>query len=502
MHASTEITKAKAMDPSKETTKPKAPDPEEESSRYIRWKKSTKALLSSVRKQTCEPYSIPVVPDNLRLSNESAYIPKVVSVGPQYKERRELLQAEEIKWRCVTTLLSRTFGLDAIENCMKAVLDIDETVRASYVDKIKLDRYDLATNIVFDGCFLLELIICESKYDSELPIPFNGTSPGIEVKKMDYVMSDLMLLDNQIPIYILEILFTNLLGSSPQMREFIQNLVLPVFGYSGKLMVKSTVHFLDIAYSYLEMEWIDQKKKKEEEENVIPDDKLIKLYQDIDQDPNLKLNLNRCATRLKAVGITIECLDVPDKKNFIAFTEFNREKRILRIPKLVINNQTEATWRSFIAWEHHKKKLKSGSVSDTDRLSVCTSSAMLFSDLICCTGDVKLLKDKGVIVVDDTLKLSNRDLVAYFHLIAKGVDRRIIDLNHFAMFDAMNTIPTKNYVTKVFIFLLHLFCKFFDWCYNVHEFFKTGYNYAFSIVGILTVVQTCYSVVAYHFPKK
>lgn len=453
-------------------------------------------MLSAVRKETCQPYSIPVVPDSLRQSKESAYIPKVVSIGPQYKGRRELLQAEEIKWRCVTTLLSRTFGLDAIETCMEEILKIEETVRASYVDVIKLDRYDLTTNMVFDGCFLLELIICDSKYDLELPIPFKGISPGIEVKKMDYVMSDLLLLDNQIPIYILEILFEKLLGTSPKMREFIQNLALPVFGFPEKLMVKSTFHFLDIAYSSLEMGWIEQKIQ----ENVIPPE-LMKQYKDQDQNLNLYLNLNRCATRLIGVGITIECLKVTDKNNFIASPEFNKIERKLKIPKLEIDNQTEAFWRSFIAWEHHKKKLNSGSVSFTDR-RVCTSSALLFSDLICCTGDVKLLKDKGIIVVVDTLKLSNRDLVAYFHSIAKGIDRRIIDLNHFSMFDAMNTIHTANYATKVFIFVLHYFGKFLDWCYNVHAFFKNGYNYAFSIVGILTFVQTCYSIVAYHFPKK
>lgn len=458
-------------------------DLEEEISRYERWKQSTKALLSAVRKETCQPYSIPVVPDNLRKWNETAYIPKVVSIGPQYRGRRELLQAEEIKWRCVTTLLSRTFGLDAIEKCMKEVLKLDATVRASYVDEITLDRYALATTMVFDGCFLLELLICESKYDSELPIPFNGISPGIEVKQMDYVISDLMLLDNQIPIYILEILFENLLGSSPQMRELIQNLALPVFGFSLKLMVKSTFHFLDIAYSYMEMGWIDKKI----EENV-KDNKLTMQ----------NLNLNRCATRLKAVGITIQLLDI--NKNFISTTEFNKSRRILKIPKLVIERTTEALWRSFIAWEHHKKKLKIGSSSVVDRRSICTSSAILFSDLICCTGDVQLLKDKGIIV--DKSEKSNRDLVAFFHSIAKGVDRDIIDSNHIAMFNAMNTISSANYATKVFILLHHYFCKVLDWCYNVHTFFKRGYNFAFTIAGFLTLIQTCYAIVAYHFPKK
>jgi hypothetical protein len=57
---------------------------------------------------------------------------------------------------------------------------------------------------------------------------------------MEYVIADLMLLENQIPIFILETLFEKLLGSSHQMRELIQNLALPLFGFSGKLILKST----------------------------------------------------------------------------------------------------------------------------------------------------------------------------------------------------------------------------------------------------------------------
>ncbi|PNX57151.1 hypothetical protein L195_g058550, partial [Trifolium pratense] len=118
---------------------------------------------------------------------------------------------------------------------------------------------------------------------------------------MEYVVSDLMLLENQIPIFILETLFVKLLGSSNQMREFIQNLALPLFGYTGKLMVKSTSHFLDVAYSYVEMGWVD----KEIEDNEVPKQpqQLPKQPQQLPKQP--QQHLNRCATRLKAAGITI-----------------------------------------------------------------------------------------------------------------------------------------------------------------------------------------------------
>ena len=437
---------------------------EEENSRYMRWKQTTKALLGAVRKETCQPYSIPVVPDDLRKWNESAYMPKVVSIGPRYKGRRELLQTEEIKWRCVSSLLSRTFGLDAMERCMEAVMELDAAVRASYVDEITLDRYALATTMVFDGCFLLELLICESKLDAEIPIPFNCISLGIEVKKMEYVITDLLLLENQIPIFILETLFEKLLGSSHQMRELIQNLALPLFGFAGKLMDRSTFHFLDIAYAYIEMGWIDKNTEEENDTHTVTGTKLSVQEQ----------HLNRCAIRLKAAGITIQPLRNnvdPGLINFKFTTKFNKSKRKLQIPTLIITQTTEVSWRNFIAWEHHKKKLKTSSSSSVaDKRSICTSSAFLFRDLICCTGDVQLLKNRGVIV--DHSEKSNRDLVSFFHSIARGVDRGIIDPQHTTMFHDLNTFPSAYYATKIFILICHFFLQNFRLVLQCSQIFK------------------------------
>ncbi|GAU18676.1 hypothetical protein TSUD_125090 [Trifolium subterraneum] len=311
----------------------------DQKTRHDRWKETTKALLGAVRKETCQPYSIPVVPDDLRKSNETAYMPKVVSIGPRYKGKKELLPMEEIKWRCVASLLSRTFGQNAIDKCMEAIIELDAAVRASYVDEIPLDRYALATTMLFDGCFLLELLICESKLDLEIPIPFNGNSPGIEVKKMEYVVSDLMLLENQIPIFILETLFVNLLGSSNQMREFIQNLALRLFGYSGKLMVRSTSHFLDVAYSYIEMGWTD--KMREENE--------------------VRLSLG--ANDTKAAGITIRRLNNDD--DFLRYlrvslspqtTELNTNDEMKKNRKIQIRTGSSSTSAHVQQKGNHKSK--------------------------------------------------------------------------------------------------------------------------------------------------
>lgn len=82
------------------------------------------------------------------------------------------------------------------------------------------------------------------------------------------------------------------------------------------------------------------------------------------------------------------------------------------------------------------------------------------------------------------------------------IDRGIIDPNHASMFKALNTFSSANYAIKIFILLRHYFCKILDWSYDVHRFLKRSYNFAATIVSLLSVVQTCYAVVAYHYPKK
>lgn len=106
------------------------------------WKESMKTMLRALYVEDYQPYSIPVVPDHLRKCNEEAYIPKVVSIGPLYRGRRNLLPMEKNKWRCMMSLLKRTDDENAcFENCMESILELDAATRASYVDEIKLDRY-------------------------------------------------------------------------------------------------------------------------------------------------------------------------------------------------------------------------------------------------------------------------------------------------------------------------------------------------------------------------
>ncbi|CAL0324786.1 unnamed protein product [Lupinus luteus] len=126
-----------------------------EDMKFKTWKESTKSLLGTIDNYCFQPFSISVVPDELRKWNENAYIPKSISIGPRYKgATRDLQQMEEIKWRCMGTLFARTQqhdGEQISDICTKAILELDGAVRASYVDEIRLDRKDLIENCVILG---------------------------------------------------------------------------------------------------------------------------------------------------------------------------------------------------------------------------------------------------------------------------------------------------------------------------------------------------------------
>ncbi|RDY05410.1 hypothetical protein CR513_10760, partial [Mucuna pruriens] len=107
-----------------------------------RWMLTTAKLFGTVERKLCQPNCICIVPNELRKRNGEAYEPKVVSIGPRYKGRRELLAMEEIKWHCIMSFLYRKEDgsvLNTLKSCIQQMLEFDLAVRASYGEEIKLD---------------------------------------------------------------------------------------------------------------------------------------------------------------------------------------------------------------------------------------------------------------------------------------------------------------------------------------------------------------------------
>lgn len=410
------------------------------------WVSSMKTMLGSVNDQRVKASSISDVPEQLRKTRKEAYMPKVVSIGPLHRQtRRELLYMEEIKWRCMRFLLFRTPKPDeSLKNCSEAIYVLDEVVRAAYTDHIKLNDYDLAKIMLLDGCFLLELLISndENLHRKLRNVSNEGKeSPGAEVGKMELVLSDLKLLENQIPVFILTVLFQTLFVAEAQsfegFRKIVNDSALSLLG--GTCSSNSVISVYDSPNCAHFLELVHWFMTREVENNHHVS---ITVDGNGSTEPKQTLELKHCATRLEAVGVTIAPLDsdpekegsnsmsirLENRKEAITFGCDNKFSKIskgsnkkLEIHPLHITETTEVQWRNLIAWEQnrtaHEKFLK---VENRTRCKF-TQYALLFRDLICCEHDIQLLKERKVLLVDEG-KRSNEDVMNIFRKIASGIE--------------------------------------------------------------------------------
>ncbi|KAK4253226.1 hypothetical protein QN277_010556 [Acacia crassicarpa] len=142
------------------------------------------------------------------------YRPKCVAIGPIHRETRSDLQImEETKWRYMHKLLSRPtkkLMRETVKICSESIRKMESIIRASYVEKIEMASEELARNMLLDACFLLEFLLMLSENTETDPSDLDYNIN--DKKKMLRVLTDLTLLENQIPFFLLTILSSQLLS--------------------------------------------------------------------------------------------------------------------------------------------------------------------------------------------------------------------------------------------------------------------------------------------------
>ncbi|RHN58785.1 hypothetical protein MtrunA17_Chr4g0006121 [Medicago truncatula] len=216
-----------------------------------------------------------------------------------------------------------------------------------------------------------------------------------------------------------------------------------------------------------------------------------------------KLELLRCATKLRASGVIIRAKLNSTNQNqhkLVDMFDFDisfSDSGELDIPPLYIKETTEVKWRNLIAWEQSKIWIR----------CKCTSYALFFNGLICCEHDIELLQEKGVIVND--MNKSNEDLLALFRTISNGAEH--MDLSFSEICAKMNVYDYKGMkVTKV---VQKLPIRTWHQCRRVFEilmyYVRNWYNIlirdhipnvwkfigivAAAMLLVLTIMQTYYS---------
>ncbi|XP_041009628.1 UPF0481 protein At3g47200-like [Juglans microcarpa x Juglans regia] len=214
---------------------------------------STKELESSKPDLLSPQRCIYKVPDHLRKLNEMSYTPRVISIGPLHHGNEKLQSSMEnykVKYLNDFVLRAQT----SLEDLIKIVKDSEEMVRECYAEDIELNSDEFVNMILRDAAFIIE-------YFWRNRFPKQWTAEDKKLIKpwlTNRMQLDLLLLENQLPFFIIEKLYELLLVTDtinyPPFIEvtfsYFSSLNTQDHKYSSRSEFRIIKHFVDLLRSF------------------------------------------------------------------------------------------------------------------------------------------------------------------------------------------------------------------------------------------------------------
>uniref|UniRef100_A0A7N2LGE6 Uncharacterized protein n=1 Tax=Quercus lobata TaxID=97700 RepID=A0A7N2LGE6_QUELO len=328
------------------------------------------------------------VPKRLRNVNKKAYTPKLISIGPVHRNNDELKNMQGLKENYLEVFFCLTGK--SREDFEYIIKKNEDEIRHCYAVEISQPK-DFVNMILLDSIFIIDHELFLRNEDQKDEKDYILSKQCLK----DGIMQDLILLENQLPFFILDCLYDQC-------------------GITGFHKC-----FLTLACNY----FFDRKKLPTDKELSTDEMKGVKHFTDLyrhfyhppkhgigdqntDQQPH-------SATKLDNAGLIFE--------NLICLENFPSLKRFqirLVIPEFVVHDRIEEIFRNLMALEqcHYP-----------DEAYICNYIKLL-DFLINREEDVELLVDKKIIV----------NSLGSNHAVAKMI-------NHLCR----EIVGTKSYYSKV-----------------------------------------------------
>ncbi|KAB5530163.1 hypothetical protein DKX38_020244 [Salix brachista] len=311
-------------------------------------------------------WSIWKVPHSLRTVNDDAYNPHIISIGPLRRGELKLQSMEVHKLYYMRSLLQRTPDLkERLKSSAEAIEKFEEMIRACYAEPINLKPSELAETLLVDGCFMLELFIRYSKVDLRVQ-----DDPLFYSSWMILTLQrDLSLLENQIPFFVLENLYSLVVESStigqslpslPELALGFFKSILYLNKENFRIIKRPYPHLLDLIHNCYLPSATPVRNNIRERVSTQP------------------------ATSLYEAGIEFR------KGTTRNLFDLKFRNGVLEIPPLLIHDSTVSLFQNLIAYE----QLSRGTPQ------YITSYFALMSRLVYDRRDAKLLESKGIIEND------------------------------------------------------------------------------------------------------
>ncbi|KAM7493047.1 hypothetical protein LguiB_027656 [Lonicera macranthoides] len=302
----------------------------------------------------CCIYRVPVT---LRKLNKEAYSPRVISIGPFHYGIERLSSMEAVKMRCFKKLVERS--RTRLGKYVELVKGFEGRARECYAETIGMDSNKFVSLLLIDACFIIELLLRSYRSDWNKEDAHVLSTPWLNSD----IQLDLMLLENQIPFFILEEVFD--LATISIEVPCLQNLTLYFFQHYNIHKVgnfKSVNHFTDLIMS------MSRPRFKKHSRGQVDSKNFEFLYS---------------ATELHQAGVKFQ---VDSSSNCLLDVDFNRG--VLKMSCFRLEDDTETFIRNLMALElcHYPKN------------TYIIDCIVFMDDLINTSKDVDLLTKKGILV--------------------------------------------------------------------------------------------------------
>ncbi|KAB1224357.1 hypothetical protein CJ030_MR2G007770 [Morella rubra] len=352
---------------------------------------------------------IPLVPDypsifkvhhQLREVNEMAYEPVLLAIGPYHRHKERLAPMEQQKLHYLQSMLGR--NKSNVETYIMAMRKLEKTARKYYAESVTLTADEFVEMMLLDGCFIIELF---RKY--AMPYVRYQGDPIFQISWMLGVLRhDLLLFENQLPFFVLAILFKMSEVWAPlygidKLALYFFNATIP---YSLYLLQKPRTisyfqHLLSLVHSNVcpspssvETEK-DLIKEEEEYTDFISMSSATKLQKDGVRFRKLARTMNLFDTKKLEGGWDVYCKGGPgmrfEKLEGDSLFDMKFNNGLLEISQLEIDDDTESFLRNLIAYEQYSGR--------RDRMYV-TDYVTFMNSLINSPKDVELLRQREIIV--------------------------------------------------------------------------------------------------------
>lgn len=302
----------------------------------------------------------------LRSTSNEVYDPMVIAIGPLHHGKGHLKDMQNLKMRYLKNLV----GWSSVGSYVNAIRGMEQDARAFYEEKIELEPDEFVQMLLLDGIFIIEFL---RQYD--LGIPISGFGHVVTL-----ILRDLMLFENQIPLFVLEELF-EVSKNNNNTRKKLSDLIWPFLSgspapdiaSSGAKHLLALVHcartssFAQILSSQVgcndKVENFSKKKKNDKVENI------------------------RSASELKEAGAVFKKAK-NDKTRTNSWLDIRFENKTLYFPELEISDVTESLLKNMITYEYYLP---------SDKPRYITDYAFFLHCLVHSSKDAELLRRMGII---------------------------------------------------------------------------------------------------------